>query len=420
MKKITATTFSEKKFTRDSFTIVELLIVVGIIGILAVATVVVLNPFEYIKESRDAVRINDLESINKALTVLEAQGHISFGDAGTAYVSVADDASSTCGSLGLPALPFGYEYHCVSSTTLRNVDGTGWIPVDFQSSLSLSFSLLPIDPLNTTSSYYLYIPGGSWELNAFFESQKYRLSGNKDKTSADGGDSLGVYEVGSNKTLSPLKDSDLIGYWDFEEGSGSVVYDKTNSGFDGTWYGTGSHYGTGKVGAYAGKFNTPTITSDYVLLPSEMAASIHGGTEASLTMWVKLDSDIPDSSTKQGLIQLSGHGSTNGSFYPYTTGFLYLDIFRITRLGFSRSDLLSNWHFLSVTTQPGTNGWKVYLNGKIIYQSTGEATVSTNYANTTIGLNSVSRRTLGFIDEVRVYNRALSPAEVVGIYNATK
>ncbi|HPW34413.1 MAG TPA: hypothetical protein PK367_01465, partial [Candidatus Paceibacterota bacterium] len=230
-----------------------------------------------------------------------------------------------------------------------------------------------------------------------------------------------VYEVGSSKSLSPFKDTGLVGYWTFEEGSGGTVYDKSSYGFNGTWYGTGSHYGTGKVGSYSGKFNTPTVTSDHVLIPTQLASTTHGIAEASLLMWIKLDNEIP-ANPYNGLIQLTGYANSNGGFYPYTTGLIYSDTFKTDRVqaisytGYS----LTGWHLLAITTTYGTNGWKMYMNGNVIKQMTGEATVATNYQNVTIGLNSSSRRTQGYIDDVRIYNYALSASEIKAIYNATR
>jgi hypothetical protein len=67
-------------------------------------------------------------------------------------------------------------------------------------SLGSPLSVLPIDPVNTTSagSYYTYTPGGSWELNAVMESTRYFESQYQ-----DGGDNMSTLEIGSNLALSP-------------------------------------------------------------------------------------------------------------------------------------------------------------------------------------------------------------------------
>ena len=55
------------KSTQRGFTVVELLITVGIISILTAAIVAVIRPLDYIKRSRDTRRISDLKVIQTAL-----------------------------------------------------------------------------------------------------------------------------------------------------------------------------------------------------------------------------------------------------------------------------------------------------------------------------------------------------------------
>jgi len=187
-----------KLFSSKSFTLIELLVVIGILAVLTATVILIINPMEYLRQTRDVTRMNDLGQINQALTVLESQGVTYFGTANTVYVSIPDNASSTCGSLGLPTLPPSYSYHCVTASNLQNINGTGWISVDFTQSPALAFSNLPIDPTNTTSTslYYTYIPGGSWKLFAIVESNKY-----KPVAQNDGGTVSDAYEKGSNLTL---------------------------------------------------------------------------------------------------------------------------------------------------------------------------------------------------------------------------
>ena len=58
---------SAEKAGEKGFTLLELLIVVGIIAILSVALILVLNPAETLKKSRDAQRISDLATMKTAL-----------------------------------------------------------------------------------------------------------------------------------------------------------------------------------------------------------------------------------------------------------------------------------------------------------------------------------------------------------------
>ncbi|MFA7202011.1 MAG: type II secretion system protein, partial [Candidatus Paceibacterota bacterium] len=49
----------------SSFTLIELLIVIGILAILTAAVVIVLNPTELLKQGRDSTRMTDLASLSK-------------------------------------------------------------------------------------------------------------------------------------------------------------------------------------------------------------------------------------------------------------------------------------------------------------------------------------------------------------------
>lgn len=142
------------------FTLLELLIVIGIISILTTVSVVVLNPVEFLEQSRDSKRMVDLKSIDRALIMLKIdQPGAFFGTSSIVYVSIPD-ISSTCANLGLPSLSSGWSYACAPTSTFRKVDGTGWIPVNFTNIFSGSpLSVLPVDQVNTTSAgqYYTYV-----------------------------------------------------------------------------------------------------------------------------------------------------------------------------------------------------------------------------------------------------------------------
>jgi uncharacterized protein (TIGR02145 family) len=188
---------------QTSFTLIELLIVIGILAILTAAVVVVLNPAELLKQARDSQRMQDLTSLDATLNTIQALNpDISFGTASTVYISIPD-TSSTCANLDMPSLPSGWAYHCVTEANLHNTDASGWIPVNFQDATvvtSIQLSSLPIDPTNTTSTglYYTYITGGSYELAAMMESEKYATT-----AAHDGGSDALLYEKGTDLTLTP-------------------------------------------------------------------------------------------------------------------------------------------------------------------------------------------------------------------------
>ena len=72
-------------------------------------------------------------------------------------------------------------------------------------------------------------------------------------------------------------------------------------------------------------------------------------------------------------------------------------------------------------TYDGTTGqYAIYLNGQQVATGTGGGSLLTSDANVLIGheASSVPRPFIGFIDEVHIFNRALSASEIKAIYDA--
>jgi prepilin-type N-terminal cleavage/methylation domain-containing protein len=407
---------------RQSFTLIELLVVIGILAILTAAVVLVLNPVEYLKQARDTTRMNDLDQINQALSVLESQGVTSFGTANTVYVSIPD-SSAACANLGLPALPAGYSYACAISANLQKIDSTGWIPVNFTQSTTLSFSTLPIDSINTTStgSYYTYTPGGSWELDAILESGKYRANTTLSKANLPG-----VYAKGSNLTLSPLYNtSGLVGYWNFEEGGGGTIFDKSGNNDNGTWHGSGTHYVPGKVGSYAGQFNRSAV--DYVDLGTAKSAINLGAHSLSIAFWyqtIPLDGNtVFSNSALDGnagygvnITQAGGNVEINGTQGGRQPTNNHQPGWAVLADG--------NWHFMAFVIDSSAYTVSYYSDGifESISQFSSWGNADPNPAdNAQIGRMPYGDccTYTGTLDDFRIYNRVLSAAEILAIYNAT-
>ncbi len=189
-----------KAVNRDSFTLIELIITISIIGILAATVVVVVNPAQLLEQGRDGRRISDLNSINQAIStyVYQGPGLSGLGSSDTVYVSLPD-TTSTCSNLNLPTLPGGWSYHCVTQQNLFHVDGTGWMPVNLtQLPGGSPLSHLSVDPTNSpsTGEYYTYVTNqSSYELTAEMEANKNRGLGTV--AGDDGGENAFMYEIGS-------------------------------------------------------------------------------------------------------------------------------------------------------------------------------------------------------------------------------
>lgn len=424
----------KRNFSKRGFTLIELLIVIAILGILTGAVVVALNPAELLKQARDAERFADLGVLNKALALYQADSQTSLGSATTTYVSIPD-TSPTCANLGLPTLPSGYGYACATSANLQKIDGTGWVPINLG---SLSFysplGKLPIDPVNTTSSgqFYTYTPGGSWELTSAVESTKYR--GIDRISGKDGGDSYNSFEIGTNLALAPIqiqelgRDSALTGYWPLDGGSGTSADDASGNGNMGTL--TGSPAWTAASSCKKGDCITFDGTDDYINIPDNSEIN---PAHMSISAWFYA-SEINFASQPYPTVMKKENGgayytieicthdggaSCNSGTNDKEVAFAFYNGSGINPGYYTQQITLNTWYFVA-GTYDGTTA-KLYINGTEVSSTTTSGNIVTNTSPLTIGRDpNLGRFFDGRIDEVRVYDRGLTAAEILALYNATK
>jgi prepilin-type N-terminal cleavage/methylation domain-containing protein len=167
--------------SRSAFTLIELLVVIAIIAILSVVVILTLNPAQLFSQARDSSRLSDMGTIAGGVNLYNSDqggsGGYSLGIPNVAYLSIPDPTATTTAGTNCAGLGFSGNYHCAASSTYRNANGTGWIPINFASTTNGSpLSVLPVDPINTTSSakYYEYMTDGSaFEVVSNPESSKY-------------------------------------------------------------------------------------------------------------------------------------------------------------------------------------------------------------------------------------------------------
>jgi len=262
---------------------------------------------------------------------------------------------------------------------------------------------------------------GAQNLNGSIDSVRiYNYARTADEVLSDYNDGMAAHLGKNNQDLN----RGLVGHWDMEEGSGQVVKDKSGNGNDGT-LGTSSavdasdpvfapgHDSSGENGTGL-KFDGK---NDYVNCGTGSSMNFNGTKNLSTSAWVKINSIGPnelivtrnnDANDAQGSINLSPPGVIN-FIVTTTNGF---------KSATSTQTIPINQWTLLTGTYDGSN-IKLYINGVLVttVAETGNINVS-SYAGTKIGYPSLT--TNGSIDDVRIYNRALSDDEIRQLYNQKK
>ncbi len=231
----------------------------------------------------------------------------------------------------------------------------------------------------------------------------------------------------------------LIAYWNFDEVTGTAV---TDSVYGLTSNLRGSISNGGKNGK-ALQFNASNF-QDYlgVQVPADKVDVFNNLDAVTIGMWVKPGANSPDNGlsylitsnyattykledSKKALrweldwtdntMRAGIQGNTGGTETGSNAGFTKSDP------AVSMGAILGEWHYLTMTYDTASRTTSYYLDGELISQAVTATALPVNLSVFRLGghnwdFNSAQNRPLktfrGLMDEVAIYNRALSPVEV--------
>src|SRR3989344_1647792 len=118
----------------QAFTLIELWFLLAVLPVLSTAAVLVITPAELIKRSRDSRRLQELNELNKAISLLVVDKPAAdLGLSNKVYISLPDSNPDCLNILTtLPPLPStgGWGYKCADQANFRKVNDAGWIPAN--------------------------------------------------------------------------------------------------------------------------------------------------------------------------------------------------------------------------------------------------------------------------------------------------
>lgn len=215
----------------------------------------------------------------------------------------------------------------------------------------------------------------------------------------------------------------LVGYWSFEDGSGTKAEDFSPTGTNTGTLTNGPTWVDGKIGK-ALNFDG---TNDYVGVGiSEIGPNIGSVNAITLSSWVKPTVYPGALGRKRAISFLLSDGTTGGLLGFYDGGKIEVGGRSTGGDGFQSATVtfpaLDEWHLATGVLDFQDDKIYVYLDGVL------SATQSVSFANTTYthgtptlidSLGSFSNSSdffSGSLDEVRIYDYALSASEIAGLY----
>ena len=208
---------------------------------------------------------------------------------------------------------------------------------------------------------------------------------------------------------------ELVAYFTFDEDSGDIIYDTSGNGNNGTIF--GAQRGAGKYGK-ALEFNG---ADNYVEVPTSDSLEID--TNVSIAAWINW---IDAGDGWQGILSkgtMDGPGENYSLFINkderYFHFVLALDVGRVQQNSPNNSVVPNEWLHVCCTWDGSVT--RIYINGEMAMEMDQVATIIPSNLPLRIGhRDGSSHYWNGIIDEVRIYDHALTEAEILAAMEGSK
>lgn len=225
--------------------------------------------------------------------------------------------------------------------------------------------------------------------------------------------------------------SGLIAYWKLDETSNAIIADSSGNGNNGTWSDDADNDVTSEtIPAPVSTGLSVDGSNDFITVPHDETLDISDA--YTISSWVYFDSSQATSPITPSLIGKNNGGGWGSGWTVGRTsgggnvvgGKIRLSV-QHDRNTNSPNANYSGWHYPVDTWNYVTVSWdgtnvKYYLNGALVDTGTVTIPPNTSSGDLTIGYarsNSYDTYHDGRIDDMRLYNRSLSEAEISALYD---
>ncbi|MFC6955250.1 PKD domain-containing protein [Halorubellus litoreus] len=207
-------------------------------------------------------------------------------------------------------------------------------------------------------------------------------------------------------------DAGLVGYWPLDEDRGPTAADASGTGNDGSVQGDPA---MGQSGIHGSSSYGLDGSNDWVRVPDDSSLELSRTDEATVSAWVRKDS------AQSGWIAIAQHSDQSYNL-QFTNG--DVPAFTIYDGGWQTAQADSSlqtgrWYHVVGTFDGSTV--RLYVDGVLV--DTTSASYIADAGGTDLGLGEnveqSGRHLDGDLDEVRIYERAISTADVRALYNGT-